>query len=172
MTHPAADEAIKKLTLDGFAFRDLSVIGKGYHSEEQATGFFTTGDRMTLWGERGAFWGGLWGLFFGGVLLTVPVLGPVVVLGYLASTVVSAVEGAILIGGLGALSAAIVSMGFPKASVVKYEATLKSDGFIVMVHGDSDSISRARQILRATSPIDLETHSKVRFHEEESAIVL
>jgi hypothetical protein len=172
MTHPAADEAIKQLTLDGFAFRNLSVVGKGYHSEEQATGFYTTGDRITLWGERGAFWGGLWGLFFGGLLMTVPVVGQVVVLGYLATVVTAALEGAILVGGLSAFGAAIISMGFPKDSVVKFEASLKSDGFIVMVHGTDSEMIRARQILSNTSPVDLEMHAGVRFHEEEAAIAL
>jgi hypothetical protein len=54
---------------------------------------------MKFWGKRGAFWGGLWGLFFGGVFLMVPVVGQVMVLGYLATVIVSAVEGAVVVGG-------------------------------------------------------------------------
>ena len=50
---------------------------------------------MKFWGKRGAFWGGLWGWLFGGVFMFVPVVGHVVVLGYLASMVIPAVEGAV-----------------------------------------------------------------------------
>jgi hypothetical protein len=33
----------------GFPLRRLSIIGKGYHSEEKPTGFYTTGDRVKTW---------------------------------------------------------------------------------------------------------------------------
>jgi uncharacterized membrane protein len=65
--------------------KNLSIVGKGYHTEEKVVGFYTAGDRVKFWGKRGAFWGGLWGLFFGGLFLSIPVVGDVVVLGYLAS---------------------------------------------------------------------------------------
>jgi hypothetical protein len=61
--HPAAEMAIKKLAAEGFDMKALSVVGKGYHSDEKITGFYNAGDRIKLWGTRGAFWGGLWGLF-------------------------------------------------------------------------------------------------------------
>ena len=82
--HAAAEAAIKRLTEGGFDMKHLSVIGKGYHTEEKVVGFYTTADRVKFWGSRGAFWGGLWGLFFGGLFMTIPVVGHVVVLGYLA----------------------------------------------------------------------------------------
>lgn len=170
--HAAADAAVKQLTTNGFEFKNLSVIGKGFHSEETAVGFYTVGDRVKFWGERGAFWGGLWGLFFGGVLMTVPLVGQVVVLGYLASMVVSAIEGALVIGGLSAFGAAIVSLGLPKDSVVKYETALRSDGFILMVHGDANEVARAHLILNDETPIALELHSKVRYPLEQAAIAL
>jgi hypothetical protein len=83
--HQRAEAAIKKLAQNGFEMKKLSVIGKGYHSEEKVVGFYNVGDRVRFWGLRGAFWGGLWGLFFGGLFMTVPIIGNVVVLGYLAS---------------------------------------------------------------------------------------
>jgi len=171
LTHPAADEAIKKLSSAGFSFGDLSVIGKGYHTDEKAVGFYGVGDRVKFWGERGAFWGGLWGLFFGGIFLSVPVVGQVVVLGYLATVMISAVEGAVFFGSLSALGAAIIHVGLPKDSVVKYETTLKSDGFIIMVHGAPEEIERARKVLQGTSPVDLEHHESVLHPDENLAVV-
>jgi hypothetical protein len=172
LTHPAVDAAVKSLTQGGFAFKDLSVIGKGFHTDEKAVGFYSVGDRIKFWGERGAFWGGLWGLFFGGFVLSVPVLGQVVVLGYVATVLISALEGAVFFGGLSALGAAIVSIGFSKDSVVKYEAAIKSDGFILMVHGALEDVERARMILHATSPVDLEMHGSMKLPHEESAEAL
>jgi len=76
----------------------LSLIGKGYRTEEQVTGFYNLADRVKFWGSRGAFWGGMWGLFFGGLFLTIPVIGHVVVLGYIAAAALSAAEGAVVVG--------------------------------------------------------------------------
>jgi hypothetical protein len=157
--HPAAEAAVKKLTESGFEMKHLSVVGKGYHTDEQVLGFYNIGDRVKFWGTRGAFWGGLWGLFFGGLFLTIPVVGHVVVLGYLAATAFSAVEGAVLTGGLTALGAALYSIGIPKDSVLQYETAIKADGFLVMVHGTSDEVVRAKAILGTSDPSSLEVHS-------------
>ncbi|HTD55355.1 MAG TPA: general stress protein [Silvibacterium sp.] len=39
--HQAADAAVKKLTEAGFEMKNLSVVGKGYHTEEKVVGFTT-----------------------------------------------------------------------------------------------------------------------------------
>src|SRR5271156_5331260 len=89
--HNLAETAVKKLTAAGFDMKKLSVVGKGYRTDEKVVGFYNVGDRVKFWGTRGAFWGGLWGWFFGGLFMTTPV-GHVVVLGYLAAAAISAVE--------------------------------------------------------------------------------
>lgn len=105
--HEAAESAVKSLATAGFEMKNLSVVGKGYHSEEKVVGFYSTGDRIKFWGSRGAFWGGFWGLFFGGLFMTIPVVGRVVVLGYLATIVAAGIGNAIVVGGLSALGAAL-----------------------------------------------------------------
>jgi Heat induced stress protein YflT domain len=156
--HQEADAAVKKLANAGVAMENLSVIGKGYHTEEKVVGFYHTGDRIKFWGKRGAFWGSLWGLFVGGVSLTIPVVGHVMILGYLASVVVSAVEGAIMVGGLSALGAALYSAGVPRDCVVQYEQAVKADGFLVIVHGAAEELTRARAILALGNPSRLDLH--------------
>jgi hypothetical protein len=148
--HAAADAAIKKLSAADFSLEDLSVVGKGFHTDEQVVGFYNMGDRIKFWGTRGAFWGGLWGLFLGGLFVTAPATGPVILLGYLAATAINAVESAALVGGLSALGAALVGLGVPKNSVVKYENQVKADGFLVMVHGDATETARAKALLSTT----------------------
>src|SRR5664279_2255542 len=119
--HQAAEAAVKKLSASGFEMRSLSVVGKGYHTDEKVVGFYNIGDRVKFWGKQGAFWGGLWGLFFGGLFITVPIVGYVAVLGYLATVMIAAIENAAVVGGLSALGAALFSIGVPKDSVVQYE---------------------------------------------------
>src|ERR1700723_4802009 len=93
--HQAAEGAVKGLAAAGFEMKNLSVVGKGYHTDEKVVGFYNIGDRVKFWGTRGAYWGGLWGLFFGGLFMTIPVVGHLIVLGYLATAVFSAIEGAV-----------------------------------------------------------------------------
>ena len=64
--HPAAETAVKKLTAAGFEMKKLSVVGKGYQTDEKVVGFYNAGDRVKFWGKRGAFWGGLWGFSLAG----------------------------------------------------------------------------------------------------------
>ena len=62
-THTEADRAVKDLQRDGVDMRKLSIVGKGYHTDEQVVGYYNTGDRMKYWGKAGAFWGGFLGAF-------------------------------------------------------------------------------------------------------------
>jgi hypothetical protein len=154
--HPTAEAAVKSLANAGFDMKALSLVGKGYHSDEKVMGFYSSSDRIKFWGSRGAFWGGFWGLFFGGVFMFIPVVGHVVVLGYLAATIISAVEGAVVVGGLSALGAALYGIGIPKDSVIKYEADMKVDRFLVMAHGTDAEVARAKGILGASNPTRLD----------------
>jgi hypothetical protein len=156
--HAMAERAVKSLIEAGFEMKNLSLVGKGYHSEEKVTGFYGMGDRVKFWGSRGAFWGGFWGLFFGGLFLTVPVVGHVVVLGYLAAVVASGIENAVVVGGLGALGAALYSLGVPKDSVLNYESDLKADGFLVMARGTEAEVERAKTLLADHNPTRSDTH--------------
>jgi hypothetical protein len=156
--HPGAEAAVKKLADAGIDIKHLSVVGKGYHTDEKVVGFYNTGDRVKFWGKRGAFWGGLWGWLFGGVFMFIPVVGHVVVLGYLASMVVSAVEGAVVVGGLSALGAALYSSGIPKDSVIAYETAITADGFLVTAHGPAEEMARAKAILGTLGASRVDLH--------------
>jgi len=153
-----AEAAVKKLAANGFDMKQISVIGKGYHSEDKVVGFYSTGQRVRFWGGRGAFWGGLWGMFFGGLFMTIPVIGHVFVLGYLAAMVIYGIENAVVVGGLSALGAALYSTGIPKNSVIDYESAVKADGFLVTAHGPAAEMVRAKALLDTTNPTHLDLH--------------
>jgi hypothetical protein len=169
--HNAAETALKALAAAGFEMKNLSIVGKGYHSDEKVVGFYNIGDRVKFWGTRGAFWGGLWGWFLGGLFMTIPVVGHVVVLGYLAAMAISAIETAVVVGGFSALGAALYSIGIPKDSVIQYEAALKADDFLVMAHGPAAEMARAKAILGTTNPSRLDVHAGAKAMATEDHLV-
>ncbi len=156
-SHPAAEEAIRKLSHAGFDMKTISIIGKDYHTEENVVGYFNAGERARFFGKLGAFWGGLAGILFGSALMFVPVFGHIVVLGPLAATIAGGLQGAVLGGGFSALVGALTALGVPKDSVLRYETALKASKFLVLVHGDADQVRRAHEVLSASSA-DVETH--------------
>ncbi len=117
------------------------------------------GDRIKFWGSRGALWGGLWGMFFGGMVLTIPIVGHVIVLGYLAAAALSALEGAVVFGGASAIGAALYGIGIPKDSVLAYETALAVDSFLVMARGSDADMKRAKDILGHGKAMRVETHA-------------
>ncbi len=146
-----AEQAIRTLNKAGIDLKQISLMGRGVHSEEHVTGYYTTGDRMKAWGKSGAFWGGIWGMLFGSAFFWVPGLGPLMIAGPLVAWIVGALEGAIVVGGVSALGAALYSTGIPKDSVLQYETAIKADKIVLMVHGTLDEVTKAQKIL-AGSP--------------------
>jgi uncharacterized membrane protein len=151
-THEQAEESIKVLQRSGFDMRKLSIIGRDYRTEEHVVGYFNTGDRVKLFSKWGALWGSLVGILMGSAFLVVPVLGHLVVLGPLASTIASAIEGAVVGTGLSAFAGALLSIGIPRDSVLRYEAALKADKFLLVVQGTAEDIANARDILSSAHP--------------------
>src|SRR5580704_8494776 len=145
--HVGAEAAIRKLQKDGFDMKQLSIVGKDYHTEEHAVGYYNTGDRMLYWGKMGAFWGGFWGLLFGSAFFWVPGIGPLLVAGPLVAWIVGALEGAVVVGGLSAVGAGLYSIGIPKDSVVQYETEVKNGKLLVVAHGTAEEVARAKEIL-------------------------
>ncbi len=153
-THMEAEEAIQSLSRSGFDVKKLSLIGKGYHSEEHPLGFYTVGDKIKTWGGMGAFWGGIWGLLLGPALFFLPGIGLVAMAGPVVTALVGAFEGAVVVGGLSALGAALTQIGVPKDQVIKYETALKVDKFILMVHGSAEEAEKVRTVLASSKLLE------------------
>jgi hypothetical protein len=160
-THDLADQAVKELASAHFDITKISVVGRGVHTEDNVTGFYTKGDRVKFWGKYGAFWGGLWGLLFGGLFMTVPVLGPIVIVGHLAVIIASGIETAVIVGGLSALGAALYGMGMSKDAILHYEKAIKEDRFLVIVHGASKDVEAARDILQNGQAMQIDMHDHI-----------
>ncbi|MDH0747206.1 hypothetical protein N5D61_12725 [Pseudomonas sp. GD03842] len=146
-SHHDAEEAIRSLGKAGFDVKQLSLVGKGYHTEEHPVGFYSTGDRVKSWGATGAFWGGIWGMLIAPAVFLLPGVGVLAMAGPVVSVLVGALEGAILVGGISVLGAVLKSIGVDDDEVVKYETALKADKYLLIVHGTPEELSKARTVL-------------------------
>ena len=149
--HQDAEAAIRELQRVGFDMKKLSIIGRDYHTEEHAVGFYNAGDRVKYWGKLGAFWGSVFGLLFAPAFFWIPGVGPILTGGLIGSMLMGAVEGAAVGGTVGAgasaLAAALASIGIPKDSVIRYEADVKANKFLLIASGSAAQAEQARAIL-------------------------
>jgi hypothetical protein len=158
-THDEAEAAIQSLQKSGFDMKKLSIVGKDFRTEEHAVGYYNTGDRVKFWGKTGAFWGGLAGILFSSAFLVIPVVGHIIVLGPLVSSIIGGLEGAAVAGSTSALFAALIGWGIPKDSVIQYENDVKAGRFLVLAQGTPEEVARAKNLLGASKPTSVALHS-------------
>lgn len=162
-THEQAEAAIKELQEAGVDMKSLSIAAKDTHTDEHVVGYYNAGDRMKYWGKLGAFWGGFWGILFGSAVFAIPGIGPILVAGPLVAWIVAGLEGAVLFGGVSAIGAGLMSIGIPKDSVLKYDVALKTDKFLLVVHGTPDQVDHARAIIDGTQQASYTVHGETVF---------
>ena len=63
-------------------------------------------------------------------------------------------------GGLSALGAAMYSMGIPKNSVLQYETHVKNGKLLLVVHGTSQEVERAKDLLDQTEANSTTVHGE------------
>ena len=159
-THDQAEHAIKELQEAGVDMKSLSIAAKNTHTDEHVVGYYNAGDRMKYWGKIGAFWGGFWGLLFGSAAFAIPGLGPILVAGPLVDWIIAGLEGAAVVGGVSAVGAGLVSIGIPKDSVLKYDVALKTDKFVLVVHGSAEAVDKAKDIIAGTEQSHYAVHGE------------
>jgi hypothetical protein len=97
-------------------------------------------------------------LLLGAGFFAIPGIGPVLVAGPFLAVIVSGLEGAVTVGGLSVIGAALYGIGIPKDSVLRYEVALKSDQYLVIVQGTSEEIDKARKALQSTNASEVQVH--------------
>jgi hypothetical protein len=150
-THTQAENAVEELQRLGFDMKKLSLVGKDYQAKDHVIGYYNIGDRVSYWGKQGAFWGGLWGTLFGSAFFLVPGIGPLVVAGPLVSAIVECLDGTFVVKGMSALGAGLNSLGVTRKSILAYETAIKSEMLVLVLHGSTDELSRATDILNEVS---------------------
>jgi hypothetical protein len=56
-----------------------------------------------------------------------------------------------------------VSIGIPKDSVLKYEVALKTDKYLLVVHGTEDAVDNAKKIIAGTENSSYAVHGEKVF---------
>ena len=148
-SHDAAEEAVKELQKAGFDMTKLSILGRDYHGEEHVVGYYNAGERMKNWGTAGSFWGSIWGLLFGSAFFSIPGLGAVFRAGPVVAAMVSALEGAVLVGGLSTIGAGLFSLGVPKDSIVQYETAIAAHKFLLVADVNAEDLGDARRLMKS-----------------------
>ena len=162
-THEQAEHAVKELQQAGVDMKTLSIAARDTHTDEHVVGYYNAGDRMKYWGKMGAFWGGFWGLLFGSALFAIPGIGPILVAGPLVAWIVAGLEGAAVVGGVSAVGAGLASIGIPKDSVLKYDVALRTDKYLLVVHGTVADVNKAKDIIAGTENSSYAVHGETLY---------
>ena len=93
----------------------------------------------------------------------VPGFGLLAMAGPFVGVLISAIEGALVVGGLSALGAALSQVGIPEKLVLKYELAIKADQFIMLIHGDSADQARVAAIFKSSAihPTEITSDSAI-----------
>lgn len=100
----------------------LHCSGKG--AVKDIAAFNDAGDCIESWGIRWILSGRLFGFALGGVLVAVPLTAGVLVFGTIGTSIVDAIECAVIAGGFGALAAAFYDQGAVRGSIMQFERKL------------------------------------------------
>jgi hypothetical protein len=157
--HASAETAVRLLHKEGFAMRDLSIVGRDFQVSEEPVGFVSAGDYAAAGAGTGAWVGGLFGLLVGAAFLVLPGVGPVIVAGPLSAALLGGLEGALAGAAIGGLSGALIGWGVPKEEALKYETQVKAGKFLVVARGDRAALERARTLLARQTPEGLAVYA-------------
>jgi len=145
--HMPVEEAVRSLHGSAFDLEKVSIAGKDERDATELVSYYCGVDGMQCWGRRGRFWGQIWDMLTGWALVDDPAIGPVLVAGPLAGWTFGALENAVVFDGFTPLGAGMYNAGLPRESVLNCESALRDGRYVLLVHGPSGDVSRARQIL-------------------------
>jgi len=148
------EEAVRGFQKSGFDMKKISIVGKDNHTENQVAGYYSSGGRMKYWGEKGVFWGDMWGMLSGWAFFKIPGFGSILVAGPLVGWILTVLKDLALVGGATAFGAALYSMGIPKDSVLSYETALRDDGLLLVAYGTSFEAAMAKDIINRSHAVD------------------
>ena len=146
-SYAQAERAVKDLQTAGVPYSDISLVANRHVSEKYAN---VEENSPTATGAGvGAALGGGAGLLAGVGLLAIPGLGPVVAVGWLASTALGLVAGSAAGGIVGAL----VGAGTSEADAHVYSEAVRRGGTLLTVRTEQPR-DKIEAILNGHKPID------------------
>ncbi len=153
-----AVQAVEKLIDEDFPADQISLLHQsgGLGDDSLGVAFSSTGERMKVWGEQGAFWGALWGLLAGASgLFVAPGVGALLAAGPIVEALGGALTGAALTGGamagaaaLTQLGQAMLDFGIPRAALQRLHQAIEDGKIVVLLHTDAAQQDRYLAQLR------------------------
>jgi hypothetical protein len=141
------ERAIRSLRDAGFESKGISVVARDLRSGNQSSGHLFADGILRSFSEAGRFWEKAWRLLNGWGCFQMPGIGLVLAAGPLAEWIFSALGHDALFAGMSSLGAALCSIGIARSLVPFYEAELKACRFLLVAHGSTRDVRRARRVL-------------------------
>lgn len=157
-THEEAQRGVRALSDAGIDLRRISIVGKDVEINERAVSISQLGDRIRSVGSWGAFGGALVGVLIDPFVRFFPIFGHLLVLGPLASAVVSGLEGAVVGGFAGSIVGALISIGTRVDRTIRFESEIRPNKYLVTVEGSHVDIDLCRNVLGTLQADELEVH--------------
>lgn len=156
-----AETIIKRLIDDDFPMDRVSLLGPASVLGDDILGVYHphVTERMKVWGEQGALWGGIWGLIAGaaGVFL-LPGLGPIAAAGPLAQMLLGGLASATLTGGtlaaagaLSQLSVIIHRLGIPHEQLDALHQDILNDKYLLILQGQGHELLPYHDLVTANA---------------------
>jgi hypothetical protein len=154
--HSQVEKAIRRLREAGIDFYGVSVVGRGYQTDQNVIGYYSAGARMKYWGQNDAFWDGILEVLSGSAFFMIPGIGPAIVAGPIVGWIVDSLVHAVGTHEFSAIGRALYGIGVPAKSIAQYELSLVRGEYIVVVCGAPTDVTRADRVLAASQAA--ETH--------------
>lgn len=151
-----ADAAVRKLALAGLPVERISIVARDLNSDTKVHGVVTMGDARQ--GTLGGVWlGGLAGFLVGAASLAIPGVGPLSVMGPLAWGSIGAAQTAISSDALAVLLGRLLA----RDDIAGYERHVRDGGYLLIVFGSEDEVSRASGIVDGAGADGVALHQPV-----------
>ncbi len=154
--HAEVEKAVRRLCQASIDYRRISVIGKGYQTDQNVIGYYSAGDRMMYWGPNDAFWDGILNVLSGSGFFMIPGIGPAIAAGPIVEWIGCSLQHAVGTREFSAIRRALCGIGVPARSIAQYETSLGRGEYIVVVCGTPAEVTRADKVLSASHAA--ETH--------------
>ena len=97
------------------------------------------------------------GCLEGTAFLLVPGLGPLIVMGPIVAWIIDALQTPVIVEGVSALGAGLVSLGVPVEDARGYEWSVRAGRSLLISFGSQDDMRRIYEMLRILKPISIDT---------------
>ena len=156
--HIAGEKCIRRMQNIGFDMQKLSFLGRDYRSADRLVGRYRSNDNTKYWENLSAVGGSAWGALSSFAFFHIPGMGPFLVGGPLASSIIGCLNSKPTDAELSTIGYALRSFGVPKDRVLKYERVLKEGNYVLIVQGTEEEMGEAKAIIRHTDCAGFDLH--------------